>query len=136
MNLITIKTFDNSLEAHLLKAKLESEGIVSYLFDENMITMNLFYNITLGGIKLKINALDVEKANQIIHEIEKKQFISDDNRVISCPNCHSNDLYADFKSLKSFKGFLSFFFAFMLFTYPIYFQRVFKCKNCDFEFKK
>jgi hypothetical protein len=35
--MITIKTFDNPVEAHILKSRLESEGIHCYLFDENML---------------------------------------------------------------------------------------------------
>jgi DNA-directed RNA polymerase subunit RPC12/RpoP len=136
VELITIKTFDNSIDAHLLKSKLESEGIPCYLFDENMVSINPLYNVTVDGIKLKINAFDKEKVIQIINEIESKNFTNDNDDEISCPNCNSKDLYSDFKSMKDLKGLLSALFAFMFFIYPLYFKRVYKCKNCGYEFKK
>ncbi|WP_338378641.1 DUF2007 domain-containing protein [uncultured Flavobacterium sp.] len=136
MKLITIKTFDNYFEANLLKSKLESENIVCYLFDETLVTLNPLYNLTIDGIKLKINDFDKEKVIEIINEIESKNFTNDTDDVISCPNCNSKDLYSDFKSMKSFKGFVSIFFSFLLFIYPLYFKRVYKCKNCDYEFNR
>ena len=36
MNLITIKAFDESMQAHLVKSKLESEGIDCWLIDEQV----------------------------------------------------------------------------------------------------
>ncbi len=36
MELITIHRCETSVEAHLLKSKLESEGITCYIFDENI----------------------------------------------------------------------------------------------------
>lgn len=136
MKLITIKTFDNSFEANLLKSKLESENIVCYLFDETLITLNPLYNLTIDGIKLKINDFDKEKVIEIINAIESNNFTNDNNDIISCPICNSKDLYSDFKSMKSFKGFMSIFFSLLLFIYPLYFKKVYKCKNCDYEFNR
>jgi len=53
MELVTFKTFNNPIEAHLCKTKLESEDILYFIFDENMVSLNPFYNYMLGGIKLK-----------------------------------------------------------------------------------
>ena len=54
MHLITLKTFDNSIDANMLRCQLELEGIQSYLKDENTITTNPLYNLALGGIKLQV----------------------------------------------------------------------------------
>lgn len=134
MELITIKTFDNSFDAHLLRAKLESEGIACYIFDDNLISLNPLYNFALNGIKLKINAFDKEKVIKIIYEIENSEFIDEKEQVIFCPKCNSKDLYSNFKSMKGFKGVLSILLSFLFFIYPLYFKRVYKCKNCEYEF--
>ena len=136
MELITIKTFDNSFEANLLKSKLESENIACYLFDENVVTLYPLYNISVDGIKLKINTFDKEKVTTIISEIESKNFTNDNNIEISCPNCNSKDLYSDFKNMKNFKGFIAIFFSLLFFIYPLYFKRVYKYKSCDYEFNR
>ena len=60
--MITLKTFDNSIDAHLLKTKLESEGISCVLFDENIVSLDPLYNMAVGGIKLRIAENDQEKA--------------------------------------------------------------------------
>jgi len=135
LSLITIKTFDNFGEAHVLRAKLESEGVACYLFDENMMTLNPLYNVTIGGIKLKINDADKALAQQIISEIEVTPFTNKADKVLKCPNCQSTDLYSGFISMKGFKGILTSIVSFLLFIYPFYIKRVYKCKKCNTEFK-
>lgn len=135
MELITIKTFDNSIEAHLLKSKLESENIMCFLFDENIVGLNPLYNITVGGIKLKINRWDIEKATQIINETEKSAWINDLGDIIKCPNCESEEIYSGFKTMKGAKGVISAIISFLFMVFPIYFQTVYKCKKCGNEFK-
>jgi len=135
LTLITIKTFDNFGEAHILRIKLESEGIACYLFDENMMTLNPLYNITIGGIKLKIKDSDRALAQQIILEIEAIPFTNNTDEVLKCPNCQSTDLYSGFISMKGFKAVLTSIISFLLFIYPFYIKRVYKCKKCNTEFK-
>ncbi len=135
LELITIKTFDNSIEAHLLKSKLESENIKCFLFDENIVCLNPLYNIAVGGIKLKINKSDIEKASQIINETEKSALTNDQGEVIKCPNCESEEVYSGFKSMKGTKGVISAITSFLFMAFPIYFRTVYKCKKCANEFK-
>src|SRR5687767_8025040 len=120
MALITVKTFDNSIDAHLLKSKFESEGIVCYLFDENTVSVNPLYNITVGGIKLKINEADLEKAQQIYAEIQASPYTDDNGNAIHCPNCDSVDLFTEYSVRKGVKGFLSSLSAFLITMIPFY----------------
>ncbi|MFZ6052559.1 putative signal transducing protein [Halocola ammonii] len=62
MPLITIKTFETPIEAHLLKVKFESEGVPCYLFDEEIVQLNPIYNVATGGVKLKVHEGDLQKA--------------------------------------------------------------------------
>lgn len=135
MELITIKTFDNLIEAHLLKSKLESEIIKCYLFDENIVGLNPLYNITVGGIKLKINKADMEKATLIINETEESALTNEQGEAIKCPNCKSEEIYSGFKSMKGVKGVISAITSFLLMVFPIYFRIAYRCKNCGKEFK-
>ncbi len=135
MELVTVRTFDNSIQAHLLKSKLESEGITCYLFDENIVGLNPLYNITIGGIKLKINKFDMDKASLIIQELDQSELTNDQGESLKCPNCHSEEIYSGFKSMKGIKGILSVIISFLLIVFPIYFKTVKKCKECGYEFK-
>ena len=67
-NLVTIRTFWNPLEADLAKGVLEAANIESFLFDENMIRQNFFYASALGGVRLRVDAANVEEANRILEE--------------------------------------------------------------------
>jgi len=134
MELVTIKTFDNSIDSHLCKSMLESEGIKCYLFDENMVSLNLLLNVTVGGIKLKINETDFEKANKLIKDIDNLPSLDKDNEILECPNCNSTFLISDYKSIKGIKGILSFITSIFFMVFPLYFKRVYKCKDCGMEF--
>lgn len=135
MKLITIKTFDDGISAHILKNKLESEGINCFVFDENIVTVNALFSNAVGGVKLKIEEQDKEKALSIIQEIENKPLTDQNDVEIRCPECHSTSLYSNFKSMKDGKGILSAIVSFVFFVFPIYYKSVYKCKNCGAEFR-
>jgi len=135
LELVTIKTFDNSIEAHLVRSKLESENIMCFLFDENIVGLNPLFNIAVGGIKLKINKLDVNKATLIIEETEKCSLTNDQGEIVKCLSCQSEDIYNGFKSMKGTKGIISTIISFLFMVFPIYYKTVYKCKKCGNEFK-
>ncbi len=135
MSLITIKTFENAVEAHLLRLKLENEGIQCFLVDENTVSLNPLFNIAIGGIKLRIDESDETKAKELIAEMENAAFLDDDEQIIACPKCQSTDLYTNFKSMKGAKGVMSAIVSFLFMVFPIYYKSVYKCKACGHEFK-
>ncbi|WP_417611761.1 DUF2007 domain-containing protein [Owenweeksia hongkongensis] len=134
MALETLKTFDNSVEAHILKTKLESEGIPCYLFDEHTVSMNPLYNVTLGGIKLKINSYDAVDALEVLQSIESNPVTDDDDKTIVFPKCGSDDYYSGFKSMKGVGGVLMATISILLSVFPIFLKNVHKCKTCGTEF--
>ncbi|MBO6515815.1 MAG: DUF2007 domain-containing protein, partial [Bacteroidia bacterium] len=106
-DLITLKIFDNSMDAHLLKTRLEDAEIPVALFDETFITMDPILSNALGGIKLKIKEEDAERALDILKEIENAPVINEEDQVVTCPNCNSDKLMTGFKSFKGWKGIVS-----------------------------
>lgn len=135
MKFLTVRTFDSAVEAHLLKTKLESEGIPCVLFDEHLVNMNPLYSVAVGGIKLKIRESDWEKAAVILEEIEEQPWRDEKEDAIKCPRCGSEELYANFKSMKGIKGILTAIVSFLLAVFPFYYKTVYKCKNCGAEFR-
>lgn len=134
MALITFKTFDNSIDAHILKIKLESEGITCFLFDENIVSVNPLYSNLVGGIKLKINEEDLIHAKNIVTELEKTPYTTDDEKVISCPKCQSTHIESGHRSMKSVRAVISAIASFLLLIFPIYRKTVYKCLECGNEF--
>lgn len=135
MKLVTVRTFDSSVDAHIFRSKLESEGIRCFLFDDTMVSLNPIYNVALGGIKLKVGSVDAAKARSIIASIESTPVTDEDGDPLECPKCGSTDLYTGFKSSRGIKGVLSAIASFLFFAYPIYYRSVYRCKKCGTEFK-
>lgn len=67
-NWVELISFSNPQEAHLAKAKLESEGIDVILKDELTTQLNFYSSIAIGGVKLLIEVSDYEKAYAIFVE--------------------------------------------------------------------
>ncbi|NMM47663.1 putative signal transducing protein [Marinigracilibium pacificum] len=135
MELVLLTTFDNAVDAHILKSRLESEGVECYLYDENIVGMNPLFSHSVGGIKLMINKKDAENALKILSEIENSPIKDDNDQRVKCPNCGSEDIYDRFKSMQGIKGVLSAIVSFLFMVFPIYYKTVYKCKSCGTEFK-
>jgi hypothetical protein len=77
--LVTIATFSFPPQAYIFKAKLESQGIQSYVEDEYIVTMMWLYSVAVGGVKLKVRESDEAQAIEIISqeryvpEVKKKR---------------------------------------------------------------
>lgn len=135
MGLITFKTFDNPIDAHILKAKLESEEIVCFIFDEHTIGINPLYSNALGGVKLKINEEDLEKATEIVRELNETPYTREDGKELVCPKCGSIHIESGYKSMRSFGAVISAIVSFLLLIFPLYRKTVYKCKDCGHEFE-
>ncbi len=125
MELITIKTFDNSIDAHLLRIELENEGIECYIYDEHTVTVFPLYSNAVGGIKVNILKKDLELAKSILLSAIK---------TVICPNCASQNIILNYKSMKGLKGFLSAFTSLFTVSYPLHYKMVNKCRDCNEEF--
>lgn len=134
MSLILLKTLDDSISAHILKTRLESEGIPCFIHDENIVTLNPLYNFAVGGVKLMVNKSDLEKAIQVLKDIDETPYTDEKDKEIRCPNCQSTELYADFKSMKNPAGVLAAITSFLLVVFPFYYKSVYRCKKCGTEF--
>jgi hypothetical protein len=67
-NLITVRSYWNLLEAELAKGVLEAAGIECFLFDDNMLRMDWFNAIAIGGVKLRVDPQNVDEATRILNE--------------------------------------------------------------------
>ena len=114
---------------------MESEGIQSYLFDENIVTINPLYNQLAGGIKLKISELDSKIVRKLLFKIDRQPYLTSVNEVLQCPKCNSTELYSNFKSMKGWLGLLSIIWAVLVLVYPFYYKTKYRCKKCGEEFE-
>lgn len=70
--LVTLRTFDNYVTAHIVKAKLEAEGILCLLKDEHTIALQWHIANAIGGIKLQVPAASLQKAEHILAVTEEE----------------------------------------------------------------
>ncbi len=134
MELITIKSFELALDAHILKAKLESEGIEIFIFDENIVTANPLYSNAIGGIKLKVNPSDADKANAIL--LDEDQQITEEetgNRLV-CPACASHAIDPHYRSITSNGGKQTLLRSIWYSLFPLFLKPVKQCRSCKTEF--
>lgn len=66
--LITVRSYDNSIAAHLARSFLEAAGIRSYLMDEQIMSVHPGLNVAVGGVKLQVAEEDVEEAGRLLDE--------------------------------------------------------------------
>jgi DNA-directed RNA polymerase subunit RPC12/RpoP len=78
MNLITVFSSNVPMDCHILKGRLESDGIRTFLFDEHIISVHPFRAVTVGGVKLKVQEADAEKAGTIMAAIRGQQLHDED----------------------------------------------------------
>lgn len=69
MELIILKSFLTPDEAYMMQSLLRSEGVESFLNNENVSQMRLGMSDTaLGGVKLLVSDADLEVAYNILKE--------------------------------------------------------------------
>ena len=62
----TIATFDFLPEAEIARGRLLAEGIDCQLVDQHLVQTNWLYSPAVGGIKLQVEAADVQRAQTIL----------------------------------------------------------------------
>jgi len=67
-HIITFQTFYDPVLAHIVRARLEANGIDCFVSDDNTLGTQPFYNQALGGFKLNIFEDDLETCKAILAE--------------------------------------------------------------------
>lgn len=62
----TVATFDFLPQAEIARGRLLAEGIRCHLADQYLVQTDWLYSIALGGIKVQVEAADVERAQRIL----------------------------------------------------------------------
>ena len=63
----TLASFNLPMDAYLLRARLEGSGIIAYVRDENLITLDWLYSNAVGGVKVDVADEDYEKALELLN---------------------------------------------------------------------
>jgi len=75
--LITVYSSNIPIDCHILKGRLETEGISCYLYDENLIWVDPFKAVAIGGVKLKVPSDKYLQSQKIIDLILQGKLFDD-----------------------------------------------------------
>jgi hypothetical protein len=155
MDIVTLATYSEAVQAELAKVFLESEGIKCFVADSNANNLQI-YGVLSMGARLQVYAEDLERARQILdqlvadksHELDEEalmaafeQDAAERNVPISeisdasidpsptCPNCGGSRLARE-RDL----GFgLSLLTLFLLGLPLLFIKPNLKCKRCGYN---
>lgn len=102
-NLITLTTYTYNTEAFVLVAKLEAEGIKSFLKNEHLLSTQQFLSNAVGGLEVQVAEEDLEKARAILKSMELEKTAAEElpagltkgyaKVLVYCPECESSHVY-------------------------------------------
>lgn len=85
-----LATFENAIDAEIVRGRLESDGIPCHVLDGGIVGMNWTLSNAVGGVKLVVRAEDLENARALL--IEDESSSTEDEGWGACPSCQSRKL--------------------------------------------
>ncbi|ROU02173.1 DUF2007 domain-containing protein [Marinobacter sp. R17] len=68
MSWVTVARYSLPFEAHMARARLDSEGIESMVVDEHTIGMQWLFSDAMGGVRLQVDEALEDRARAILDE--------------------------------------------------------------------
>jgi hypothetical protein len=96
--IVTFASYYDPMLAHIIRTRLEANGIACFVADENTIGANPLYNQAVGGVKLKVFERDLERCREILdsegdlHEQDHHEVADTNNTYVVCPFCASTNV--------------------------------------------
>ena len=84
---VTIRSYDNYINANMTMAMLKEGGIDCYIRDEHTITIDPLLSPALGGMKLMVHENDLKDALSILDHSDQLYLQS-----VACPVCQQKSL--------------------------------------------
>jgi hypothetical protein len=123
--IVVFKHFDNAIDAHIAKTKLDAYGVPCFLTEENMANLYPGQSLYVFKIRLHLFAGDRERAAQIL----VGENLSEPGDVSgNCPRCHSA------RVTRAFPKAIADQLKFVLFGVFFPHKKVDQCLDCGFEF--
>ncbi|MFT4753241.1 MAG: DNA-directed RNA polymerase subunit RPC12/RpoP [Salibacteraceae bacterium] len=128
----TVAVFTYSSEAKIMQGRLEAEGIPTFLFDDLIIDTDPLVSNAIGGVKLRVDSVNAERAQEILKSISEYS-LDNAGKAIECPNCEGNKItYAS--TIMDVKSLFHFIFGFLISVLPFYTNYEYTCQDCNHKF--
>lgn len=129
MEFVTLKSFNNYVDAHIILGRLKNEGIECWLKNENTTTIMPIWTTAIGGIQLMVDQTQQKKAAYILNVIEEER-----REKIACPKCNSHDVEY-INTMRKPVNWLSAAASFLLGDYAVMPEQRYHCFNCGEEWQ-
>lgn len=130
MTFVSLRTFDNYIEANIVMNLLIASGINAHLKDELTITIDPLLSPALGGMKLMVHYTQVERAWELLEDAEKQYLKS-----IACPVCRAHALKI-VSIKKKYKCRLSALINMLVSGKSVELIKMYQCDSCGYDFKE
>ncbi len=123
--MITLTKVSYIHEADMICMKLTEAGIENFIADEALTFINPLYSGALGGIRIQIDANDLEEARAVIGDEQPVE-----TGIFQCPKCASDSI--EYENISKRSAFLSLLLINMPLTWK---KRTCTCRNCGHRWK-
>ena len=130
MDFVQLRSFDNYIEANIVLNMLRHHNVTCHLKDENIITIDPFLSPALGGMKLMVHHVHVERAWDLMEQAEEEYLKS-----IACPVCHAHALKA-VRITKQHRCKLAALASMLLNGHTVELTKIYRCGKCGYDFKE
>jgi hypothetical protein len=86
-NWVLYDSYNDYFKANVMLGKLQSEGFVAMLKDENTVTMDPMLGNAIGGIKVMVLQKDTEAIVALAKKWKQELLVQQ-----ICPNCNAGDI--------------------------------------------
>jgi hypothetical protein len=135
--IVTFESYYDPMLAHIVRTRLEANGISCFVADESTFGASPLYNQAAGGIKLKIFEKDMEKCREILategdlHDEDRFEIDNETNTYVVCPYCASTNV----SNIAEEKGKEDLFNSLINLVSPFHAPKNWRCNNCQQEFE-
>lgn len=138
--IVTFESYYDPMLAHIIRTRLEANGIPCFVTDESVLGAHPIYNKAAGGVKLKVFERDVARCREILaaegdlHEQDHHEVDNENDTYVVCPFCGSTNI-SHIEPEQEGGEWSEMLGTFANLVNPFHTQKNWHCNNCrqDFE---
>jgi hypothetical protein len=130
MSFVSVQSFSNYIDAHIILGRLKDQGIDCWLCNEATTTIIPIWTTAIGGIQLMVKQEQLQRAGLLLQRMDEEKKI---NRL--CPTCFSHNVEY-INTIRKPVNWLSAFVTFILGDFAMMPEQRYHCFHCGAEFDK
>ncbi|MFO0759050.1 MAG: DUF2007 domain-containing protein [Byssovorax sp.] len=128
--LVTARTYPDSVQAELARANLESHGIKAHVIES--ASFNPLLGNTVGGVRVEVREGDLSRARAILRDRPAEASLDDGEGagVVRCPRCELAYCFHERARLEGSSGTVAMYF--LASPFLAFFKKRWHCHRCGF----